>query len=215
MKNRGLNVYACVGNRARVMTGQAAGARGVVTGKSGRFSNRSSSTSRRTGAEPDGGGRPRLIRAEGVGMRPDRPSRRAAARASSPNCSPRARRARKAGRVAFGVVRRIPAHLAGAGLGLTSEGGTSTCSPPTASSCAELGSTGCAWGPGGARGHRQPLQPRLSARGHGHRRRLRHRWPARRLRARHRRPDDRPCGAARRFDRAAAPTSPIFWPLEA
>ena len=37
-RNRGLNVFACVGNRAKVMTGAAAGTVGLVTGKSGRFS---------------------------------------------------------------------------------------------------------------------------------------------------------------------------------
>ncbi|MGB5557550.1 MAG: DUF4438 domain-containing protein, partial [Paracoccaceae bacterium] len=37
-KNRGLNIFACVGNVAVVMTGAAKGAEGVVTGKSGRFS---------------------------------------------------------------------------------------------------------------------------------------------------------------------------------
>ena len=38
LRNRGLNVFACLGNTATVMTGQAQGAKGVVTGKSGRFS---------------------------------------------------------------------------------------------------------------------------------------------------------------------------------
>ena len=36
--NRGLNILACVGNLAVVMSGSAQGARGIVTGKSGRFS---------------------------------------------------------------------------------------------------------------------------------------------------------------------------------
>ena len=36
--NRGLNLLACVGNTAMVMSGDAKGAKGVVTGKSGRFS---------------------------------------------------------------------------------------------------------------------------------------------------------------------------------
>src|SRR5687767_12458831 len=35
--NEALNVFACVGNPAVVMTGAAKGARGTVTGKSGRF----------------------------------------------------------------------------------------------------------------------------------------------------------------------------------
>ena len=36
--NRGLNVFACVGNQAVVMSGEGKGSKGVVTGKSGRFS---------------------------------------------------------------------------------------------------------------------------------------------------------------------------------
>lgn len=36
--NRGLNIYACVGNDATIMTGDAKGEKGMVTGKSGRFS---------------------------------------------------------------------------------------------------------------------------------------------------------------------------------
>ena len=35
--NHALNVFACVGNVAKVMSGGARGARGIVTGKSGRF----------------------------------------------------------------------------------------------------------------------------------------------------------------------------------
>src|SRR5687768_9518235 len=35
--NQALNVFACVGNEAVVMTGGGKGAKGVVTGKSGRF----------------------------------------------------------------------------------------------------------------------------------------------------------------------------------
>jgi len=35
--NTALGVYACLGNQARVVGGRAAGARGTVTGKSGRF----------------------------------------------------------------------------------------------------------------------------------------------------------------------------------
>ncbi|MDB5075419.1 MAG: hypothetical protein JWO42_1598, partial [Chloroflexi bacterium] len=35
--NHALNVLACIGNEAVVVTGRAAGAKGIVTGKSGRF----------------------------------------------------------------------------------------------------------------------------------------------------------------------------------
>src|SRR3569833_2988588 len=36
--NRGLNIFACVGNGATVMTGAAQGSKGVVSGLLGRFS---------------------------------------------------------------------------------------------------------------------------------------------------------------------------------
>ena len=36
--NRGLNILSCVGNDATIMSGEAKNAKGIVTGKSGRFS---------------------------------------------------------------------------------------------------------------------------------------------------------------------------------
>ncbi len=36
--NQGLNILACIGNHATLMSGMAKGVKGVVTGKSGRFS---------------------------------------------------------------------------------------------------------------------------------------------------------------------------------
>jgi hypothetical protein len=75
--NRGLNIFACVGNEAVVMTGEATGQRGVVTGKSGRFSEQ-------------------VILHFPTAMRET---------------------------IAI-VVAKAPAHLLGAGAGLTSEGGS-------------------------------------------------------------------------------------------
>ena len=123
MKNRGLLTYACVGNRATVMTGQAAGARGVVTGKSGRFSEQLivhlPVAARATMAVGD----QIVIRAEGVGMTlTAHPA--IALRSLSPDLLAVLPAREQEGRVVFGVTARIPAHLVGAGLGLSSEGGS-------------------------------------------------------------------------------------------
>lgn len=122
-RNRGLNVFACVGNRARVMTGGAAGVTGVVTGKSGRFSEQvivhipcEDRTRMAVGDQV-------LIRAEGVGLSlTDHPA--VSLKAISPQLLAALPAREEDGHVAFGVTARIPAHLVGAGLGLTSEGGS-------------------------------------------------------------------------------------------
>lgn len=123
LKNRGLNVFACVGNRAKVMTGQAAGTTGVVTGKSGRFSEQVIVHFPKAARHKMAVGDQIVIRSEGVGMvLSDHPD--IALKGVAPtllNVLPVRQTARS---VEFGVVARIPAHLIGAGLGLTSEGGS-------------------------------------------------------------------------------------------
>jgi hypothetical protein len=121
--NRGLNTFACVGNEAVVMNGDAKGARGVVTGKSGRFSEHVivhfSKEDRKKMAVND----KIVIRSCGVGMaflqHPE---------IKMKSLSPRLLKALKPeesnGRVQIPVVAKIPAHLVGAGAGLTSEGGS-------------------------------------------------------------------------------------------
>ncbi len=133
MKNRGLNVFACMGNRARVMTGGAAGATGVVTGKSGRFSEQVIVHLPREARARMAVGDQVLVRAEGRGLaltdHPDvslkgiSPGLLAALPAREDR-EPHGDGPRGGAQVAFGVVARIPPHLAGAGLGLTSEGGS-------------------------------------------------------------------------------------------
>lgn len=122
-KNRGLNVFACVGNRAKVMTGGAAGTIGVVTGKSGRFSEQvivhlpcEARTRMAVGDQV-------LVRAEGVGMTlTDHPD--VSLKGIAPGLLAALPAEEEDGQVAFGVTAQIPAHLVGAGLGLTSEGGS-------------------------------------------------------------------------------------------
>lgn len=122
-QNRGLNIFACVGNRARVMTGGAAGATGVVTGKSGRFSEQVIVHFDRDVRTKMAVGDQVLVRAEGAGLRlTDYPD--VTVKGIAPELLAALPAQEEDGKVAFGVVARIPAHLAGAGLGLTSEGGS-------------------------------------------------------------------------------------------
>lgn len=122
LKNRGLNVFACIGNRAKVMTGQAQGTVGVVTGKSGRFSEQVIIHIPKAARERMAVGDQIIIRSEGIGMAlPDHPE--IVLKGIAPNLLA-ALSLREAGALEVGVVARIPAHLAGAGLGLTSEGGS-------------------------------------------------------------------------------------------
>lgn len=123
LKNRGLNVFACVGNRAKVMTGRAMGATGIVTGKSGRFSEQVIVHFPKAARDQMAVGDQIVIRSEGVGMvLNDHPE--VVLKGLSPELLARMPVREEHGRVAFGTVARIPAHLVGAGLGLTSEGGS-------------------------------------------------------------------------------------------
>lgn len=120
--NRGLSAYACIGNRARVMTGGAAGTEGVVTGKSGRFSEQVIVHVPKQARTQMAVGDQIVIRSEGLGMvLTDHPSVRL--KGLSPTLLERMP-LRSGTALEVGVVARIPAHLIGAGLGLTSEGGS-------------------------------------------------------------------------------------------
>jgi hypothetical protein len=122
LKNRGLNVFACIGNRAKVMTGQAQGIVGVVTGKSGRFSEQVIVHIPKAARERMAVGDQIIIRSEGIGLAlPDHSE--IVLKGIAPNLLA-ALSLREADALEVGVVARIPAHLAGAGLGLTSEGGS-------------------------------------------------------------------------------------------
>jgi hypothetical protein len=138
MKNRGLLVYACVGNRAKVMTGQAAGAVGVVTGKSGRFSEQVIVHLPTDVRARMAVGDQIVIRAEGVGLAlPDHPA--VTVKSLAPSLLAVMPVQEAAGRVAFGVVARVPAHLVGGGLGLSSEGGSVHMQTTDRALVAELG----------------------------------------------------------------------------
>lgn len=122
LRNRGLNIHACIGNRAKVMTGQAAGSFGVVTGKSGRFSEQVIVHFPKEIRAKMSVGDQIIVRSEGVGMvLEDYPS--VSLKAVSPSLLAVLPH-RAEGVLAIGVAAEIPAHLVGAGLGLTSEGGS-------------------------------------------------------------------------------------------
>ena len=123
LKNRGLNVFACLGNVATVMTGQAQGAKGVVTGKSGRFSEQVIVHFPQEIRKKMAVGDQILVKAHGTGM--------SITGHEAINCkglSPDLLKAlpsrQEDGVLKFGVVATVPAFLVGAGAGLTSEGGS-------------------------------------------------------------------------------------------
>ena len=121
--NRGLNILACVGNTATVMTGEGKGIKGVVTGKSGRFSEQVIIHFPKAMREKFAINDKIVIKARGVGMAI---ASYDAMRLKS--LSPELLRALKPkvakGRIQIPDVAQVPAHLVGAGSGLTSEGGS-------------------------------------------------------------------------------------------
>jgi hypothetical protein len=123
LKNRGLNVFACLGNSATVMTGQAQGAKGVVTGKSGRFSEHVIVHFPKKIRKKMAVGDQILVKSYGTGL--------SITGHEAINCkglSPDLLKALPSkvenGILKFGVVATVPAFLVGAGAGLTSEGGS-------------------------------------------------------------------------------------------
>ena len=66
--NRGLNILSCVGNVAVVMSGEAKGTKGVVTGKTGRFSEQVIVHFAKDARETMAIGDKVVVRVKGVGM---------------------------------------------------------------------------------------------------------------------------------------------------
>jgi hypothetical protein len=122
--NRGLNLFACVGNAAMVMSGDAKGARGVVTGKSGRFSEHVILHFSKADREKMAIGDKINIKSVGVGMELlDHPG------VTLKSCSLELVEGLEVttapdGRLNVPVTAVVPPHLLGAGAGLTSEGGS-------------------------------------------------------------------------------------------
>ncbi len=122
--NRGLNILSCVGNVGVVMSGGAQGARGVVTGKSGRFADQVILHFPRAVREQMAIGDKIVVRTQGVGLQlTDHPD------VKLKSCAPGLLDSLEvtsddAGRLAVPVVGMVPPHLLGAGSGLDSEGGS-------------------------------------------------------------------------------------------
>lgn len=122
--NVALGVYACLGNRARVMSGAATGAVGTVIGKSGRFAEHVICDFAPADLERMAPGDKVQVQAYGTGMRltefPD---------IQLKSCSPELLEAlgpdsTASGKLAVPVRAVAPSVLAGAGAGLGSENGT-------------------------------------------------------------------------------------------
>jgi len=121
--NRGLNVFACVGNRAVVMSGEGKGSKGVVTGKSGRFSEHVIVHFPKADRYKFAINDKIVIRSCGVGMSlADHPGIKL--KSLSPELLQALKTQSSAGCLQVPVVAKVPAHLIGAGAGLTSEGGS-------------------------------------------------------------------------------------------
>lgn len=121
--NTALGVYACLGNRARIVSGAAAGVTGTVVGKSGRFAEHVICHFARDDLERMAPGDRVQVQAYGVGLKlldfPD---------VSLKSCSPALLEALGPdvsgdGRLVVPVKGVAPSRLAGAGAGLGSEAG--------------------------------------------------------------------------------------------
>ena len=120
--NEALNVFACVGNEAVVMSGGAKGAKGTVTGKSGRFSEHVILHFAADVLDNLAFGDRIIVRACGVGMTIDAfPGIRL--KSLSPTLLESMRLEENAGKLTVPVTAIVPPELMGAGAGLTSEGG--------------------------------------------------------------------------------------------
>lgn len=122
--NTALGVYACLGNRARVMSGAASGATGVVLGKSGRFAEHVICHFEADDLENMAPGDKVQIMAYGTGLRLNE-----FPRVQFKGCSPELLDAigpdtSASGALVVPVKAVAPSVLAGAGAGLSSENGT-------------------------------------------------------------------------------------------
>jgi hypothetical protein len=121
--NRGLNIFACVGNPAVVMSGEGKGIKGVVTGKSGRFSEHVIVHFPKAARVKLAINDKIVIRSQGVGMLlHEHPE--IVCKSMSPQLFDALEPATVDDVLRVPVVASIPAHLIGAGAGLTSEGGS-------------------------------------------------------------------------------------------
>jgi hypothetical protein len=119
--NIALGVFSCIGNTARIMTGAARGATGVVTGKSGRWAEHVI-LHFEAGALGDLAIGDRIqVKARGVGLKiPEVPT--VACKSMDPALLAALDCAVVGGKLEVPVVAKVPPELLGAGMGLNSEG---------------------------------------------------------------------------------------------
>ena len=120
--NQALNVFACVGNEAVVMTGDARGAIGTVTGKSGRFAEHVIIHFERDVLEQLIFGDRIVVRAHGIGLEVEG-YQGVHLKSLSPVVFEALRIEEDGGSLSVPVTAIVPPELAGAGSGLTSESG--------------------------------------------------------------------------------------------
>ncbi len=120
--NQALNVFACVGNEAVAMSGNAKGARGVVTGKSGRFAEHVIIAFDQDALEKMAIGDKIIVRARGVSMAVENyPG--VHLKSLSPQLLEAMRIEENDGKLTVPVKAIVPPELMGAGAGLGSESG--------------------------------------------------------------------------------------------
>jgi hypothetical protein len=120
--HRGLKVFSCLGNEAIVMSGRAKGAKGTVTGKSGRFMDHVIVDFSEDALETMAVGDKVVVKAFGRGLRLEE-----APGVEIKNVDPDLLEALgvrvEDGKVQVPVVATLPAEVMGAGAGLDSDGG--------------------------------------------------------------------------------------------
>lgn len=121
--NNALNIFACLGNEAVVTSGGAAGARGVVIGKSGRFAEHVVVHFASEVLEELNLGDNVQIKAYGRGLRIEGHEDVVIKSLSPELLEAMEIHETKEGRLEVPVVKSVPGRLIGAGAGLTSEGG--------------------------------------------------------------------------------------------
>ena len=121
--NRGLNILSCVGNDAIIMSGEAKNSKGIVTGKSGRFSEQVILHFPKKIREKISIKDKILIKSIGVGLK-IKNFEDVFCKSLSPQLIKNMKIEIKNNKINIPATHIIPEHLIGAGSGLTSESGS-------------------------------------------------------------------------------------------
>ena len=121
--NRGLNILSCIGNEAIIFSGEAKNSKGVVTGKSGRFSEQVIIHFPKKIREKIAINDKILIKSLGVGLKINN-FKNIHCKSLSPKLFEEMNIKIKNNKLLIPIKNSIPSHLVGAGAGLTSESGS-------------------------------------------------------------------------------------------